>query len=419
MPICEERLRAGVGPRPRRASSILILTDLLPRRICSPATLDAALDASQRAVELYRARESALDERRPVARARVVAAPPRAGGARRDRATRARRCDTAYGLLLEGIATLSDEGLRRSYLNKIDSHRDDRRGVDRRTRAAGASPPSGSAAHLAGEADLRAPFERLVDTGMRLNELRSVAELQEFLIDEVTELSGAERVLLVLEGADGPRDRRRAAADGRGCRRAAARVTPWLDEARRTRAVSLRHVPEGADALDQRSCLVAPLIAQQRLLGYCIVDIDGAFGRFHDTDRDLIAMLAAQAAVALDNAQLAQGLEAKVAERTAELQASNARTEQRAAELAVINSIQQGIAAELDFQAIVDLVGDKLRERLRHGHAGHRVARRGKRTRCICRTRTSTASGSTCRRSRSRTSDRPALARDHALAPSR
>jgi len=35
---------------------------------------------------------------------------------------------------------------------------------------------------------------------------------------------------------------------------------------------------------------------------------------------------------------------------------------QREAELAIINSIQQGLAAELDFQAIVDLVGDKLRE---------------------------------------------------------
>ena len=37
-------------------------------------------------------------------------------------------------------------------------------------------------------------------------------------------------------------------------------------------------------------------------------------------------------------------------------------TEQRATELAVINRIQEGMAAELDFQAIVDLVGDKLRE---------------------------------------------------------
>ena len=35
---------------------------------------------------------------------------------------------------------------------------------------------------------------------------------------------------------------------------------------------------------------------------------------------------------------------------------------QRDAELQIINSIQQGLAAELDFQAIVDLVGDKLRE---------------------------------------------------------
>src|SRR5262249_28475992 len=37
-------------------------------------------------------------------------------------------------------------------------------------------------------------------------------------------------------------------------------------------------------------------------------------------------------------------------------------TEQRNAELAIINSIQQGLAAELDFQAIIDVVGDKLRQ---------------------------------------------------------
>ncbi len=73
-------------------------------------------------------------------------------------------------------------------------------------------------------------------------------------------------------------------------------------------------------------------------------------------------MLASQAAVALDNAQWSQGLEQKVAQRTEELSASKAVIEQRANELAIINSIQEGMAAELDFQAIVDLVGDKLRE---------------------------------------------------------
>ena len=35
---------------------------------------------------------------------------------------------------------------------------------------------------------------------------------------------------------------------------------------------------------------------------------------------------------------------------------------QRETELALISSIQRGLAAKLDFQAIVDLVGDKLRE---------------------------------------------------------
>lgn len=44
-------------------------------------------------------------------------------------------------------------------------------------------------------------YKRLVDSGLRLNQLRSEAELHDFLIDEVTELSGAERVLLVLESA--------------------------------------------------------------------------------------------------------------------------------------------------------------------------------------------------------------------------
>ena len=89
--------------------------------------------------------------------------------------------------------------------------------------------------------------------------------------------------------------------------------------------------------------------------------MDGLYGRFDDTDRDMLGLLANQAAVALDNAQWSQGLERKVAQRTEELSASKAVIEQRANELAIINSIQEGMAAALDFQAIVDLVGDKLR----------------------------------------------------------
>ena len=111
--------------------------------------------------------------------------------------------------------------------------------------------------------------------------------------------------------------------------------------------MSLRHGPEAADPIDQRSCLIAPLIAQNELLGYLYADIEGDVGRFDDGDRELLAMLASQAAAALANIRLSEGLERKVDERTAEVE--------------VINSIQRGIARSLEFQAIVDLVGDTLR----------------------------------------------------------
>ena len=208
--------------------------------------------------------------------------------------------------------------------------------------------------------DLSERFERLVDTGLRLSEIKSASELHDFLIDEATELSGAERVLLVLESPEGLRLAGSLVPRGESEVALLQAVTPWLEEARVTRAVKLRHGPDGAEPIDQRSCLVAPLIAQRELLGYLYCDIEGAFGRFHDSDRDLLAMLAAQAAVSLANLRTQEGLERTVAERTAQL-------EQQAGELALINSIQQGMAAKLEFQAIVDLVGDKLRELFKTG----------------------------------------------------
>ena len=269
----------------------------------------------------------------------------------------------AYGFLRDGLAGLSDEGLRRNSLNKPVEVREIVLAWLADARAQGL-PRAQREAHLIAEASLREPFERLVDTGLRLNEIRTADQLHEFLIDEATELSGAERVLLVLEspGAS-PRLAGSLLPRGESEQALLTAVTPWLDEARRTRAVSLRHGPEGAEPVEQRSCLVAPLIAQRELLGYLYCDIEGAFGRFHDADRDLLAMLAAQAAVALANLRFAEGLEQKVAERTAQL-------EQRAGELALINGIQQGMAAEMNFQAIVDLVGDKLREVFRTGDLG-------------------------------------------------
>ena len=332
---------------------------LLTQALIQQGKVPAAVRAARRAADIHRAQSYARTshgQRQDIWwwLSRALSADGRA-----DEAWTA--LQRAHALMLEGVRNVHDEGLRRSYLSRVATNAEIVRAWLHEARARGLSDAQ-RLAHLTFASDPGEPFKRLIDTGTRLNELRSDAALHEFLIDEITELSGAQRVLLVLErdgvrrvtGAHLPR--------GEGSADLLRAVAPWLGEARRSRAVSLRHGPDGAEAVDQRSCLVAPLIAQNEVLGYIYADIDGAFGRFGAADRGLLTMLAAQAAVALANVQWAQGLEAKVAERTMELQAQRTQAEQRAAELAVINSIQQGIAGSLDFESIVNLVGDKLRD---------------------------------------------------------
>jgi GAF domain-containing protein len=72
---------------------------------------------------------------------------------------------------------------------------------------------------------------------------------------------------------------------------------------------------------------------------------------YSEADVRLLSTLAASLGVALENARL-----------FAETRRLFTAEQERVAELQIINSIQQGLAAELDFQAIVDLVGDKLRQ---------------------------------------------------------
>src|SRR5207244_3430305 len=138
-----------------------------------------------------------------------------------------------------------------------------------------------------------------------------------------TELSGAERVLLVLASGHGPQLAGSLVPKDEDASRLLQDIAPALEIAARMRMASLAHESPGAPELAQRSRIVAPLVVRNEVVGHLYADIDGAYGRFHDADRDLLAMLASQAAVALDNAQWSQGLEQKVAQRTEELQTSN------------------------------------------------------------------------------------------------
>jgi GAF domain-containing protein/DNA-binding response OmpR family regulator len=206
----------------------------------------------------------------------------------------------------------------------------------------------------------RTAAARAVETALRLHTASDIDALCRLLIDAGSRLSGAQRVLLALSGAAGLTIAGARLPKGEDAPALLHAIGPWLSEAVRTRAASLRHGPLEARRAAQRSCLVAPLVAPSGVLGHLYADVDGAVGRFDGGTHDVLVMLAAHAAAALANLRSIEALRRQAAERDAQL-------EQRTSELAVIDSIQRGMAAELGFQAIVDLVGDTLREVLRFG----------------------------------------------------
>jgi signal transduction histidine kinase/DNA-binding response OmpR family regulator/uncharacterized protein YigA (DUF484 family) len=100
-----------------------------------------------------------------------------------------------------------------------------------------------------------------------------------------------------------------------------------------------------------QSMLVAPLKSGNLVIGYLsIQDVEREYV-FSETDLRLLSTLAGSMSVALENARLFD-----------ETQNLLAQTEQRNAELALIKSVQDGLAAQLDVQAIYELVGDEIAE---------------------------------------------------------
>jgi len=128
----------------------------------------------------------------------------------------------------------------------------------------------------------RAPLERWMEAGLDLARAASAAALHEAVVAETLALSGADRVLLILQpGSSGNGAERGSIAaahlpHGESASALLDAIAPWIAEARRRGAVRLRHGPDGAAPQAQRSCLVAPLSAQGEWLGCLYADIDGA-----------------------------------------------------------------------------------------------------------------------------------------------
>lgn len=100
-----------------------------------------------------------------------------------------------------------------------------------------------------------------------------------------------------------------------------------------------------------KSALYVPLVIGEKVTGYTSLQNIDKENAFSDADVRLLETLANTMGVALENARLFD-------ETTRLLK----ETEQQKAELGVINSVQEGLAKELDMQAIYDLVGDRIRQ---------------------------------------------------------
>jgi GAF domain-containing protein/CheY-like chemotaxis protein len=258
----------------------------------------------------------------------------------------------SYDFLLQGIASLHDDGLRRNYLNKVSANREIIQAWVKEN-ARRKLPKEQLYAHLIPAPNIREPFQRLAEISLELNTLHSVQEIQAFLVEEATELSGGERVILVLE-----RDGKQEVAEsllprGEDAGKVLAAIRKHIQQTRLTRTVKLITPRHQSPFENQESKIIAPLIAQDQLLGYLYVDMSTLYGTFDETDRGMIGMLANQGAVALNNAGLLEGLERKVEERTEQL---NARVD----ELAILNSVGEAMAKTLDVKTVVKIVGDKV-----------------------------------------------------------
>ena len=266
----------------------------------------------------------------------------------------------AYQLMLNQVVNISDEGLRRNYLNKVETNREIMLEWAKTAKAHKLSlelPETRSGS-------LTEQIRRVSEMGTQFNEEHNEAELLDLILDEAVELSGVERAILLLKREDNEL----TSVAGylltkKELQSLAAESSELTSGVARTRQPILSEDAESkkTPVYLRRMRLAIPLLLRGQLLGVLYADMRRLFGKLNDEDLNLLSVLCNQAASALENARLVSGLEQKVQERTEELQASNANLEQHNAELEIINSIQQGLASKLDFASIIDLVGEQVR----------------------------------------------------------
>jgi PAS domain-containing protein len=223
----------------------------------------------------------------------------------------------ARAVMLDDVATLSDVGMRRNYLNKVAINREivaewTRQAASRAVATATEAP----ALDVADAVDqVRGKLQRVLDISLQMNATHDADLLLDYVMDQVIELSGAERGFVVLLDADGHVDFRVARGIGRDelVREAAQISSTVLDTVIQSRqpvilqdALADERFGQQGSVLDLnlRSVLCVPLLARSELTGMIYIDNRSVSGRFAEADVELLTIFANQAATAIENARL-------------------------------------------------------------------------------------------------------------------
>ncbi len=184
-------------------------------------------------------------------------------------------------------------------------------------------------------------FEAIIDlVGERLRTLFDAQSMFIAIYDDTTEL-----ITFPYEIDEGERLQTESFQLGPGLTSIVIRTRQPLRVALAADADALGAITSGTES---NSWLGVPILSGERVIGViCLEDVEA--NAYDESDERLLSTLASSMAVALESARLFDETKRLLTE-----------TDQRNAELAIINSVQEGLAAELDMQAMYDLVGDKI-----------------------------------------------------------
>lgn len=263
----------------------------------------------------------------------------------------------AHEVMLAGIATLSDEGLRRNYLNKVKFNRDILfEWVTISSRKKVVDNPKQEEPSPQAEQDLATGLgrthdriTRLLDISLQMNATLNPETLLDFVMDNVIELSGAERGFLALVDESGELDFKveRGLDQEEIGRTGSQKSSAVIRKVIQTKSPVYLEYPiseaspipdEKTSLLNLRSAMCLPLLRRSELIGAIYVDNRSISGRFSQADVDLLSIFASQAATAIENARLFR------------------ERERRITELSILDEIGRSLSSTLNLEELLKTV---------------------------------------------------------------